>query len=80
MKEKKPFKLGATYKLKKRYVDELQWTDYMFELYGEKRVFTFTVGACDNALGLVYCVNQNGGDVAVACTFERHMFKRVDNK
>lgn len=80
MKKKKPFKIGATYQLKKRYVDQLHWTDCMFELYGEKRVFTFTVHAYNKDLDLAFCVNENGVDVAVACTHERHMFKRIDNK
>ena len=78
MKEKKPFKTGATYQLKKRYLDKHQWTDSMLELYGEKRPFAFKVSAYGN--GVAYGVDLDGDEIGIATDSERHMFKRVDNK
>lgn len=78
MKEKKPFKTDAIYQLKKRYLDKFQWTENMFELYGEKRPFAFKVSSYCN--GVAYGLDLDGGEIGIATNSERYMFKRVDNK
>lgn len=80
-KEKKPFKVGATYKLKKRFINSIEWTDRMLEFYGEKRSFEFTVARHKYNNDVVCADIGNEHDIlAIALPHERHMFKRVDNK
>ena len=78
MKEKKPFKLGATYKLKKRYVDDLRWTDQMREHLGDECVFKFkvTVISEDGVAG----TDVDDKLIYIAQPDERKYFKRIDNK
>lgn len=77
MKEKKKFKVGATYELKKRYVDELHWTESMIELYG-KQPFSFKVSSY--VYKVAHGLDSDGDEIGIATKAERHMFKRVDNK
>lgn len=81
MKVKKPFKVGATYKLKKRFIHTLEWTDRMLEFYGGKRSFEFTV-VRHQYNDEVVCTDIGNEHyiLAIALPHERHMFKRVDNK
>lgn len=76
MKEKKPFQVGATYKLKKKYVDHFYFTFYLTQEYGitDGEVFSFTPTrvTSDNYAYM--------NDCCVARPTERHMFTRVDNK
>lgn len=79
MKEKKPFKVGAKYKLKKACVAQFQYDRTILRHFGlgaNGGVFEFVVGHIDNN-GRAY-VEQNG--VCVAHASERRMFTRVDNK
>lgn len=81
MKEKKPFKVGATYKLKKKCVNDFQFDDAINHEFGlcSKEVFTFTVGHISE--GFIYQrIYVKEGGVCVAYGSERNMFKRVDNK
>lgn len=60
MKEKKPFKLGATYKLKQKYIDEYNWSSGMaFVFGGTPYAFTFTPDEIDNAGG-AWCRSSCG--------------------
>lgn len=72
---KKPFKVGATYKLKKKYVNDFYRTNEIAEKYGND-TFSFTVSKLSGLSA--YAGNITNGVLAASC--ERHMFKRVDNK
>lgn len=78
MKQKKPFKVGATYQLKKKYIEEFHRPTEIHNLYGDG-VFQFVVGHIreGNIVSRVY-TKEHG--VHVAYTPERYMFKRIDNK
>lgn len=76
MKEKKPFKVGATYKLKERYVSDFYWSAELREEF-ENKSFQFTVTKV-TVSGHAMCEPQFNWSVANAS--ERHMFTRVDNK
>lgn len=70
----KPFKVGATYKLKKEYVNEFNWSFDSSLGFPKKVPFTFTVSRID-LCGDIYC-----GYHIITYKRERHMFKRIDNK
>lgn len=72
MKEKKPFKVGAEYRLKEKYIDDFNWSISSELGIKPHTQFTFTV---ERAGDYVY---SNGH--IVAYSHERHMFTRVDNK
>lgn len=78
MKDKKQFKLGAMYKLKKKYINQLLWTDDMTKHLGFVGVFKFkvTVISEDGVAG----TRIGDEDLFIAQPSERHMFKRIDNK
>lgn len=80
MKEKS-FKLGSTYKLKKKYVNDFKFDDAIRREFGltSNGVFSFTVGHISEGIA-AYRVYVEEGGVCVAYTCERYMFKRVDNK
>lgn len=72
----KPFKVGATYKLKKKYVDQFYFAEDLHQMLGDKvgKVFTFTpTSVCENNFAYVNAL-------CVATAKERIMFTRVDNK
>lgn len=81
----KPFKVGATYKLKKSCVDKLWFTDsartHCMNTYGTKHhVF---IGECvqvrDSGGAYMRLENSDGGNF-FASFDERKLFKRIDNK
>lgn len=76
MKEQKPFKVGATYKLKEKYINDFFWTREIENYFG-KKAFEFTVSEVDSEGNSFYkpYIHTTVGNVE-----ERHMFKRVDNK
>lgn len=76
MKEKKPYKVGATYKLKKKYINDFYWSPELIEKFRYKS-FEFTVTTL-NSGGHAMC--KPDFCQSVANTEERHMFTRVDNK
>lgn len=76
MKIKKPFKVGATYQLKKKHVDDFYRTPGIVSSFGNG-VFTFTVRALESNGG-AYGEHHTSGILAFSS--ERHMFKRIDNK
>lgn len=76
MKEKKPFKVGATYKLKERYVSDFYWSAGLRAKFDSKP-FQFKVTKVTSG-GHAMCEPQFNW--SVANQNERHMFKRVDNK
>lgn len=81
MKSKKPFKVGATYRLKKSCVDDLWWNCSMIEFFGRKSVIEFTpsyVGEDQKAW--IYPNGDKSKQFCVATVSERLMFKRVDNR
>lgn len=75
MKEKKPFKVGATYKLNRDAIAYFNRTRDIISKYGDD-VFKFTVAKLDcdgdaiDADGLLVACNNS----------ERHLFTRIDNK
>lgn len=75
MKEKKPFKVGATYKLKRNAIAYFKRSQDISSKYGND-VFEFTVAKldCDGD-----AIDTDGLLVAYN-TSERHMFTRIDNK
>lgn len=76
MKSRKPFKVGATYKLKERYVDDFIWSGELRDEFDNKSFqFTVTKVTID---GHAMCEPQFYW--VVANKNERHMFTRVDNK
>lgn len=74
-KVKKPFKVGATYKLKKKHVNDFIRNTKIRSVFGNG-VFKFTASQV-LAVG-ARCEDYQHGIIAV--TSERHMFKRIDNK
>lgn len=72
MSTKKPFKLGATYKLVEP--DQFRYTNAILSHYG-KYSFSFTVHSIDSD-GAVRDANR----VLIAVPRERDFFKRIDNK
>lgn len=83
MKEKKkPYKVGATYELRPEYVERLWFTasatEYCKRLYGvERHVFRAKCVGVNDSGGATF--NLTTGDF-YAASYERHMFRRVDNK
>lgn len=75
-KEYKPFTVGATYKLRKKFINEFHHTQYTSEKYGAT-AFTFTVSKIEYGQA---CEEKGGLHYIVAVGRERHMFKRIDNK
>lgn len=81
MKDKKPFKVGATYELLQLGVDSFWFTsparDYCNTTFGvAKHVFT---GKCVDVDGGAYLELPNG-DIVLVLSSERKLFKRIDNK
>lgn len=81
MKDKKPFKVGATYELLPKGVDSFWFTppvkEYCKTTFGvAKHVFT---GKCVEVDSGAYLELPNG-DVLLALSSERGLFKRIDNK
>lgn len=74
-KVKKPFKVGATYRLKPEYINEFMYTSAIRSVYGNG-VFSFTVSHINGEH--VYASNVNTSSIAIHK--ERHMFTRIDNK
>lgn len=74
MKKQKEFLMGATYKLKKKYIEDFSRTPRAVENYGRGDL-TFNVGALSRS-GDAWDANGT----LVALRSERHMFKRIDNK
>lgn len=76
--EYKPFKANGTYQLREQYVNTFGHTEFTLETFGQT-AFTFTADKIDN--GSVYVYTENGEkQFLIACSHERHMFKRIDNK
>lgn len=76
--EYKPFKVNAVYQLRDKYVNMYDHTEYTQENFGQT-AFTFTVDRNDH--GSAYVCTENGEKrFLIACSYERHMFKRIDNK
>lgn len=74
----KKFKMNGTYRLKKKYISNFQWTTAMQRHFGKfSGIIEFTVG-CLDAYGNAYLNDRM--EFCVAQTDERHMFKRIDNK
>lgn len=71
MKEKKPFKVGATYKLDEP--TQLRYTNAIRNKYGTHQ-FLFTVASIDKDGA------RDSEDHLIACHDERGIFTRVDNK
>lgn len=74
----KKFKIDGTYRLKKKYIQDFQWTNSMQKHFGKySGIIEFTVGGLD-PFGNAYLNNEM--EFCVAERNERHMFKRIDNK
>ena len=71
MKEKKPFKVGATYRLDEP--GQLRYTCAIRNKYGT-REFLFTVVSVDSDGA------RDSDDHLIACHDEREIFTRIDNK
>lgn len=81
MKSKKPFKVGATYRLKKSCVNDMWWNLSMIEMFGGKCVFEFTPShVCIEQKAWIYPNGDTTKKFCVATAAERQMFKRIDNK
>lgn len=76
--EYKPFKVNGIYKLRDKYVDKFKRNEYTRDTFGDT-AFTFTVDKIIH--GLAYVCTENGQkSFLIACSNDRHMFKRIDNK
>ena len=76
--EFKPFKVNGTYQLRNKYIDKYKHSEYTQETFGNT-AFTFTVAKIE--FDSAYVCTENGQkSFLIACSNERHMFKRIDNK
>lgn len=82
----KPFKNGAIYELRPEYLDKLYFSSdvraYCQAKYGEeKHVIS---GKCTNVTPGGSCTlildNTSGDPSFFVASYERHMFRRMDNK
>lgn len=78
---KKPFKLGATYRLRKSMTNHFNYNTYIEDAFGITRgeVFEFTVCTIGGSTNQLIYPSEKP-EMCVATASERKYFKRVDNK
>lgn len=76
-----PFKVGASYKLRKQYKNDFEHTAFTRKINGGvKGTFIFTVDMISSDGRRAYQKDEADEYHLIAWKRERHMFKRVDNK
>lgn len=78
---KKPFKLGARYRLRKSMTNKFQYNTYINDAFGitTGEVFEFTVDSFGGCTGQFIYPSEKPV-LCVAMAMERDYFKRIDNK
>lgn len=77
MKNKKPFKVNATYRIRMSKTHKFDYDDYHMQLalgVSEGDIFEFTPDHVDNEGNAFY------NDACIALATERNLFTRIDNK